>query len=62
MDVIIVKIKCNPNYAFLNKLRDQGLLFDAIRNALMVDEKAVQEISDDEYELFENFESENDKD
>ena len=61
MDIIVVKIKCDDKYEFLKKLRNQGLLFDSIRNALMVDDEAIQEISNDEYELLEKFWRKNDK-
>lgn len=50
MDEIIVKIKCKKKYLLLNKMREQGLLFDAIRQALDTDTDGVQEITDEEYE------------
>ena len=54
MDSIIIKIKCDPKYRFLNELRDQGLLFDAIRQALNIDDEGLQELTDEKYELLES--------
>lgn len=54
MDTIIVKIKCKPKYRLLGEMRNQGLLFDAIRQALDTDDDGVQEITDEEYESIEN--------
>ena len=53
MDSIIIRIKCDHHYQFLNRLRDQGLLFDTIRQALDIDDEGLQEITDSEYELIE---------
>ena len=54
MDNIIIEIKCDPNYRLLNELREQGLLFDAIRQALDIDDEGLQEVTDEKYELLEN--------
>ena len=51
MDSIIIEIKCDPKYHLLNELRDQGLLFDVIRQALDIDYEGLQEITDEKYEL-----------
>ena len=53
MDTIILKIKCAPKYRHLNQLREQGLMFDAIRQALNIDDEGLQEITDEEYSLLE---------
>ena len=34
VETIIIKIKCKHKYRLLNTLRDEGLLFDAIRRTL----------------------------
>ena len=54
MDSIIIEIKCDPKYRLLNELREQGLLFDAIRRALDIDDEGLQEITDEKYELLES--------
>lgn len=54
MDSIIIKIKCDPKYRFLNELRDQGLLFDAIRQVLNIDDEGLQELPDEQYKLLES--------
>lgn len=54
MDTIIIEIKCDPKYRFLNELRDQGLLFDAIRQALSIDDEGLQELTNEKYELLES--------
>ena len=54
MDSIIIEIKCDPKYRLLNELREQGLLFDAIRQALNIDDEGLQEITDEKYELLES--------
>jgi len=55
MDTIIIKIKCDPKYQLLNRLREQGMLFDTVRQSLDIDYEGVQEISDKEYEMLENY-------
>lgn len=54
MDNIIIEIKCDPKYRLFNELREQGLLFDAIRQALDIDDEGLQEITDEKYELLES--------
>ena len=54
MDSIIIEIKCGSKYSLLNELRDQGLLFDAIRQVLDIDDEGLQEITDEKYELLES--------
>jgi hypothetical protein len=54
MDSIIIEIKCDPKYHLLNKLREQGLLFDAIRQVLNIDDEGLQELTDEQYELLES--------
>lgn len=54
MDSIIIEIKCDPKYRFLNQLRDQGLLFDTIRRVLNIDDEGLQELTDEKYELLES--------
>lgn len=54
MDSIIIEIKCDPKYRLLNKLREQGLLFDAIRQVLNIDDEGLQELSYEKYELLES--------
>ena len=54
METIIVKIKCDQKYSFCNRLREQGLLFDALRQALNIDDEGLQELTFEEYELLEN--------
>lgn len=54
MDNIIIEIKCDPKYRLLDELREQGLLFDAIRQALDIDDEGLQEITDEKYELLES--------
>ena len=54
MDSIIIEIKCDSKYRLLNELRDQGLLFDTIRQALDIDDEGLQEITDEKYELLES--------
>lgn len=56
MDSIVIKIKCAPQYQFLNQIRDQGLLFDTIRQALDIDYEGLQEITDEEYQAIEKYE------
>ena len=51
MDSIIIEIKCDPKYRLLNELREQGLLFDTIRQVLDIDDEGLQEITDEKYEL-----------
>jgi len=40
-------------YRLLNTLRDEGLLFDAIRRTLECDGEGIQEITWEEYEVLE---------
>jgi hypothetical protein len=54
MDSIIIEIKCDPKYRLLNELREQGLLFDAIRRVLNVDDEGLQELTYEKYELLES--------
>jgi|GEM_PF-2204502 len=54
MDKIIIEIKCEAKYRLLNELREQGLLFDAIRQALDIDDDGLQELTPEKYELIEN--------
>lgn len=54
METIIVKIKCDQKYSFCNQLREQGLLFDTIRQVLDMDDEGLQEVTFEEYELLEN--------
>jgi len=54
MDSIIIEIKCDPKYHLLNELREQGLLFDAIRRALNIDDEGLQELTPEKYELLES--------
>ena len=54
MDSIIIEIKCDSKYRFLNELREQGLLFDSIRQALDIDDEGLQELTDEQYELLES--------
>lgn len=53
MDTIIVRIKCKRKYRLLNELRDQGLLFEKIRETLECDWDGVQELSWEEYDVLE---------
>jgi hypothetical protein len=57
MDSIIIEIKCDPKYRLLNELRDQGLLFDSIRQALNIDDEGLQELTDEQYELLESLQN-----
>ncbi|MBI4645064.1 MAG: hypothetical protein HY738_00345 [Bacteroidia bacterium] len=62
METIVIKIECNPKYSFCNELREQGLLFDTIREAINVDDEGLQEVTWEEYELLEKFNTQlNDK-
>lgn len=61
MDTIIVRIKCKQKYRLLNTLRDQGGLFDAIRQALESDEDGVDEITWEEYKMLEGAKKNRDK-
>ncbi len=54
MDSIIIEIKCDPKYRLLNELREQGLLFDAIRRVLNMDDEGLQELTYEKYELLES--------
>lgn len=54
MDSIIIEIKCDPKYRLLNELREQGLLFDAIRRVLDMDDEGLQELTYEKYELLES--------
>ena len=54
MDSIIIEIKCDPKYRLLNELREQGLLFDAIRRVLNIDDEGLQELTYEKYELLES--------
>ena len=49
---IIVEIKVNKGNEELEEMREQGIFFDAIRDALFIDDyEDVQEISNEEYDL-----------
>lgn len=61
VDTIIVKIKCKQKYRLLNTLRDQGGLFDAIRQALESDDDGVQELTWEEYKILEGVQKNEDK-
>lgn len=60
MDSIIIEIKCNPNYRLLNELREQGLLFDTIRQVLDIDDEGLQELTQEKYELLDGYTSKDD--
>jgi len=51
MEKIIFEIEVSANNRYLSFLRDQGLLFDRIREALNLNEDELKEISFIEYEL-----------
>ncbi len=45
-DVINISIKCSSH--FIEKLRDQGLLFETIADALEIDREDIEEIDEDD--------------
>ncbi len=54
---IIIEIKLGKGNKEIEALRNQGLLFDRIRQSLNSSDKEIDEISFEEYEILENFRS-----
>ena len=52
---IIIEIKLAQGNKEIETLRDQGLLFDRIRQSLNSNDKEIDEISSEEYEILQRF-------
>ena len=52
---IIFELKIKQDNNYLEYLRNEGLLFDTIRETLLVEEDELEEISFDEYKIIEKY-------
>ena len=48
IDTIYLKIKLDKNNEFLEDLREQGLLFETIAEALQIDRENIEEIESED--------------
>ena len=48
IDTIYLKIKLDKNNEFLEELREQGLLFETIAEALQIDREDIEEIESED--------------